>query len=1768
MNKLLSFLTVLTFGFSYQICHEPTGSCYDVSTDQAFYFFETVTVDGELATPCGGSAAGDCDDAVNDVIIAYCNDTVVGFDYILSSYTTIPVMGDAGPGYEGYCKQSNGDVPSFKYYDASIDQLLSEDFFEFTAGSIGQDGTVAPFAPLSTCQVGNMVVSNVYDCTDSDACNYNPDANVDDGSCTVNDCNGDCGGVAFIDSCGVCSGGNSGHVADSDIDCAGDCFGSAVDTWCDGVCNSFNVFDQCGSCNDPNGENAACTGCTDDIADNTDEGCSSEYYGDECFFGLDNDGDGLQDDCVYTVPAVDDLFAEAGGERAILSWTAPDAMGDAEYTFDVYNGAGEMIKEDISSLSNEFSTTILGLEPEVEACFTVVSKNLYGVSENSNLSCCLPFPAVGMSWGFQVKASIDGFGTFEESDIYNYFGVSGNATNTYDEELDIPEPPTPVGNYIEMYFPHGNEWAHPWDTDKFTQDVRRETAPDDADHFGSNLMVWSAEVSSNMDGDTQLEFLSINDQYPGYPIYVLLDGTYHAVESGTILSTYCTAGVTKHFDIILGNIVPQAPDNLSSSSDDRAINLDWDADGSSLMDIGNRYPALSYNVYRDGSLAYEAVDATDLHDDADVREPGQGLMYESAYDYIVTGSNEAGESTDGHMVTYSDNTTEHFGGRQSETSNVTYNNIDPVASAIALGGGDYTVDHDGDPSTSDIDIDIDGSGTSDANGDPITVFEWSLIAGDDLSVDDSDDMLELNISNPHACGDVAKDGCGDGEADSYTFGLYVESMYPVKLGNASDLADEPLCVDEDAEFGCDNCSDENLDLVCDGDGMATRSNSTSVTITVNAEPNEGPTAAAEINPVLGNDYSDFHQQWIVPHDGDPYTLTAMVALLAEPASSDPENDDLDYLWDTGLAAEIYEDINGSGSYDYSEPFIDCNADQSECDYDVDPVTGEWVANESFTGGNGVWDDEELFTTDAISADREAGAYNYTITVTDSYGYSDSAPITIGVLPEPNAAPMAEAGADQLHFLLPDDPNVYDIWEDFEDENGNYVYDEGEPFTNESRYCTGLDGSISDPESDDLSFDWSDGGDLSHDLCLPAGVHTFTLCTTDAYGASDCDDMTVTINLEPAPAVPGDLVVTTSLYFTEFTFSSSNNTIEYGDSQHVFGMNAVSYNIYRDGDLILNNPDNQGFEYHMDNNLSPSTEYCYAIAGVNSHGDEGDKTEENCVTTGNLPTVTITSPNGAEIYEVGSSYPVEWELTDPQFISKVEVFYSDERQDETLEAAEEGAAGAGAEGIAWNNVSLVGHADEVSTVYEHANIRVRITDIGNFEGDNRGVSEDSSDEPFTMTTNMLTRAIDSGWHMFGTALTPSANTMAENLEADLGEWGTGWIAYDESGNFEDLELELGKGYFLAVTADLENMESLTLIGDPVTSPVDADGRADLELDGGWTMISNPLVSTVHKSQLTVNTNGEDYSWDDAVAFGFVSPTVYGWDSGYTSNQNLVRFEGNWMHTSRALTLKVRPHGASALARTNDIDGWKLSMRATDVNSLAASDMITVGITENANNEFTYGEDEYDLPNPMVDSYVDLFINNMSWIGKEDVNGNTVETPYFAADIRSLPNMNDAQIWNVSGVAHNVTGDVELTWNMDEIDDSYLVHLQVSGRTYDLREENSVIVSQDELSNMNILIGSGSMGIDIVEIPETFSLSSAYPNPFNPTTNMTLGLDSDGQVSMMVYNLVGQVVDVLVDGYMNAGYHNVTWDAANVPSGVYIVKVTTGSNTSIQKVMLMK
>ncbi|SVE18952.1 uncharacterized protein METZ01_LOCUS471806, partial [marine metagenome] len=66
-------------------------------------------------------------------------------------------------------------------------------------------------------------------------------------------------------------------------------------------------------------------------------------------------------------------------------------------------------------------------------------------------------------------------------------------------------------------------------------------------------------------------------------------------------------------------------------------------------------------------------------------------------------------------------------------------------------------------------------------------------------------------------------------------------------------------------------------------------------------------------------------------------------------------------------------------------------------------------------------------------------------------------------------------------------------------------------------------------------------------------------------------------------------------------------------------------------------------------------------------------------------------------------------------------------------------------------------------------------------------------------------------------------------------------------------------------------------------------------------------------------------------------------------------------------------------------------------------------------------------------------------------------------------------------------------------------------------------------------------EAIAIPETFSLNSAYPNPFNPTTTLSVAIPIDSEVFLSIYNLQGREVVSLINGNMEAGYHSVVWNA---------------------------
>jgi hypothetical protein len=85
---------------------------------------------------------------------------------------------------------------------------------------------------------------------------------------------------------------------------------------------------------------------------------------------------------------------------------------------------------------------------------------------------------------------------------------------------------------------------------------------------------------------------------------------------------------------------------------------------------------------------------------------------------------------------------------------------------------------------------------------------------------------------------------------------------------------------------------------------------------------------------------------------------------------------------------------------------------------------------------------------------------------------------------------------------------------------------------------------------------------------------------------------------------------------------------------------------------------------------------------------------------------------------------------------------------------------------------------------------------------------------------------------------------------------------------------------------------------------------------------------------------------------------------------------------------------------------------------------------------------------------------------------------------------------------------------------------------------------------------------------YSLSQNYPNPFNPETKISFSIAKTGNVSLAVYNVVGQKVANLVNGQKAAGKYQITWNANDLASGVYFYRLEVGDYSNTMKMMLLR
>jgi len=88
------------------------------------------------------------------------------------------------------------------------------------------------------------------------------------------------------------------------------------------------------------------------------------------------------------------------------------------------------------------------------------------------------------------------------------------------------------------------------------------------------------------------------------------------------------------------------------------------------------------------------------------------------------------------------------------------------------------------------------------------------------------------------------------------------------------------------------------------------------------------------------------------------------------------------------------------------------------------------------------------------------------------------------------------------------------------------------------------------------------------------------------------------------------------------------------------------------------------------------------------------------------------------------------------------------------------------------------------------------------------------------------------------------------------------------------------------------------------------------------------------------------------------------------------------------------------------------------------------------------------------------------------------------------------------------------------------------------------------------------------PQEFSLGQNYPNPFNPSTTIRYGLPNPSHVTLTVFNTLGQEVVQLVNGEVEAGYHEVKFDGSGLASVVYLYRMQAGGYVETRKLLLVR
>ena len=353
----------------------------------------------------------------------------------------------------------------------------------------------------------------------------------------------------------------------------------------------------------------------------------------------------------------------------------------------------------------------------------------------------------------------------------------------------------------------------------------------------------------------------------------------------------------------------------------------------------------------------------------------------------------------------------------------------------------------------------------------------------------------------------------------------------------------------------------------------------------------------------------------------------------------------------------------------------------------------------------------------------------------------------------------------------------------------------------------------------------------------------------------------------------------------------------------------------------------------------------------------------------------------------------------------------------------------------------------------------------------------------------------------------------------------------------------------------------------------------QLHEGWNFLGNPFNFNIPISAISLSNQQ--------------TPNVQNFTGGWNPQTVIQPFQGYIVDagSSDNVVLTINPDLSASKTSGKQEDElsetqpypfishaeWMIEIEARSDTYFDAHNFI--GVSSRASRD----EDFMDQPEPpQFGEFLSLYFPHDDW--------NSVHTQY-ETDFR--PEFPEGDVWDME-VTGAPNASVELTFSgLDFLPADKSIHLldTFTGLSQDLRLQNNFqlrLNNSQEPRALQLLVGPSEYVDDQVEqvsmLPQKVELDQNYPNPFNPTTSIRYGISEDMVVSLKVYNVLGQVVSVLVDNELKKqGYHISHWDAqsengSEIPSGLYIYELhvapahssqsTLAQTTLTRKMLLVK